>query len=93
MVDLFEHIGVGRWFRVLTGAVELSCALLFMIGPTVFNASALLAATMLVGVGVHLFIVGGNPLPVITLCLLTAGAAWRTPMGSTARQVPNFSHR
>jgi uncharacterized membrane protein YphA (DoxX/SURF4 family) len=93
MVELFDHIGVGQWFRMVTGAVELGGALLLLLRPTVFYASAVLCITMLVGVGMHLFVVGGSPVPAAVLCLLSGFAAWRTlPIGAR-HPMPNLSHR
>jgi uncharacterized membrane protein YphA (DoxX/SURF4 family) len=93
MVDLFDHIGVGQWFRVLTGAVELAGALMLFFRASVFYASALLSATMFVGTGVHLFVIGGNPVPALVLCLLSAFVAWRTRPEGVASPHPSFSHR
>lgn len=48
MVQTFDTIGVGQWFRVITGVIELSAAaLLLMRGTTAFGA--ILAAAVMIG--------------------------------------------
>lgn len=76
MVQLFETIGVGQWFRFLTGAVEIAGAVLLLVPATGFFGGVLLAATMIGGVTTHLLI-GGSPIPAIVLGLLSAFVAWR----------------
>jgi uncharacterized membrane protein YphA (DoxX/SURF4 family) len=60
MVGLFEAIGIGQWFRYLTGSLEiLGAALLFV--PRLSGVGALtLAGVMLGAIATHLFIVGGS---------------------------------
>lgn len=72
MVGLFEAIGVGQWFRYVTGALEvLGAALLFV--PRLSGVGAtLLAAVMAGAIATHLFIVGGSI--AIPLALLLAAA-------------------
>lgn len=53
MVELFERIGIGQWFRVLTGALELLGALLLVIPATGFLGALLLLALMLGGIVTH----------------------------------------
>ncbi len=76
MVQLFDAVGFGQWFRYLTGAVEIIGALLLLVPATGFFGGLLLAATMVGGVGTHLLI-GGNPAPAIVLGLLSAFVAWQ----------------
>jgi len=60
MVGLFEAIGIGQWFRYLTGGLEvLGGALLFV--PRLSGLAALtLAGVMLGAIATHIFIVGGS---------------------------------
>src|SRR4051794_26631770 len=46
MVDMFDKIGLGQWFRFLTGGLEVTGAILLLIPSTVPLGGALLAATM-----------------------------------------------
>ena len=67
-VQLFAAIGIGQWFRYLTGLIEVASALaLFVPSIAVFGALAL-AATMVGAIATHLFVVGGSPaMPAILL--------------------------
>lgn len=71
MVATYETIGVGQWFRYLTGIIEVGSAiLLFIPGKQVWGA-ALLACTMIGAVLAHLFILGPGSLPAIVLGVLS----------------------
>ena len=57
MVGLFDAIGIGQWFRYLTGLIEVASALaLFVPSIAVFGALALVA-TMVGAIAPHLFVV------------------------------------
>jgi putative oxidoreductase len=72
MVQLFEHIGIGQWFRYVTGFIEIFGAVLVLIPWTGFWGGLLLTVTMFCAIATHLFIIGGNPLPAIILAILGA---------------------
>jgi putative oxidoreductase len=76
LVGLFEAIGLGQWFRYLTGTLEVVGAILLLI-PRVSGLSALmLAGVMACAVVTHVFIVGGSPLGAIILLVVTSLVAW-----------------
>ena len=77
MVQVFDAIGFGQWFRYLTGAVEVVGAVLLLVPATGFFGGLLLAATMVGAVATHLVLIGGNPAPAVVLGLLSAFVAWR----------------
>ena len=77
MVQLFDAVGFGQWFRYLTGAVEVIGAVLLLVPATGFFGGLLLAATMVGGVATHLLLIGGNPAPAVVLGLLSAFVAWK----------------
>lgn len=71
-----EKIGVGQWFRYLTGGLEMLGALLLLI-PRLCGVGALILVCVMVGaVATHLFIIGGNPVAAIVLLVVTAIIAW-----------------
>ncbi|WP_115559392.1 DoxX family protein [Xanthomonas dyei] len=76
MVEVFDHIGLGQWFRIVTGAIEIIGAIALLLPATFALSGALLAAMMLVATGVHLFVIGGSPVPAIFLMAVTATIAW-----------------
>lgn len=79
MVEIFDAIGIGQWFRYLTGLIEVFGAFLLWIPITgiAFLGAVLLTVTMICAVLVHLLFIGGNPLPALLLGLLSCFAAWR----------------
>jgi len=77
MVQVFEAVGFGQWFRYLTGVVEVGGAVLLLVPATGFVGGLLLAATMAGAVATHLVLIGGSPAPAMVLLLLSAFVAWR----------------
>ena len=76
MVGLFDAIGIGQWFRYLTGLIEVGSALALLVPSfAVFGALALVA-TMVGAIAVHLFIVGSSPALPAILLLGSAGVTW-----------------
>jgi putative oxidoreductase len=53
----FERIGLGQWFRVFTGLVQVSGGILMCIPRTLFVGAVLLASTMIGAVLVDLFVI------------------------------------
>lgn len=76
LVQLFDAIGVGQWFRYLTAFVEIGGAVLILVPATGFIGALLLFATMAGGVATHLLI-GGSPIPAVVLGLMAAFVAWK----------------
>ena len=70
MVDLFTQIGIGQWFRVTTGVVEVTGAVALLV-PGFASVGALwLGFTMVGAVTTHLFVLHTSPVPAIVLGLL-----------------------
>jgi putative oxidoreductase len=76
MVQTFDAIGVGQWFRYVTGLIEVTSAVLLLTPPLAFFGALLLAATMVGAVITHLFVIGGSPAMPIILLAATATIAW-----------------
>ena len=76
MVGLFDVIGVGQWFRYLTGVIEVGSAVMLLIPSLAFYGAALLVPTMIGAVLTHLFIVGGSPAMALVLLLAVGTIAW-----------------
>jgi putative oxidoreductase len=75
MVQNFEQIGLGQWFRYLTGSLEVIGAVAVLIPATAAFGGALLAAIMVGATLTHLFVLPGSPIPAIVLFTLSALAA------------------
>jgi uncharacterized membrane protein YphA (DoxX/SURF4 family) len=76
MVQTFDAIGAGQWFRYLTGAIEAGSAVLLLVPSLAVYGAAALAVTMIGAIVTHLFIIGGSPAPAIVLLAITATIAW-----------------
>ena len=61
MVALFDAIGVGQWFRYVTGLIEVLSAVALLVPALAPFGALLLASTMVGAIATHLFIVGGSP--------------------------------
>ena len=76
MVALFDAIGIGQWFRYVTGLIEVSSAIALLVPSfAVFGALALVA-TMIGAVATHLFLIGGSPAMPAILLLGSAAVVW-----------------
>ena len=72
MVETFDKIGFGQWFRYVTGIIEVgSAALLFVPGRQAYGAGLLLC-TMIGAVLAHLVILGPSAMPALILGVLCA---------------------
>ena len=72
MVQEFEHIGLGQWFRYFTGGLEVLGALLILT-PSLAGLGALLLICIMIGATVtHLFVIGGSAVPALVLLALSA---------------------
>jgi putative oxidoreductase len=76
MVEMFDKIGLGQWFRYLTGGMEVIGAILLLIPATVTLGGALLVVTMAGAIATHLFILGGSPVPAVVLFVMVATVTW-----------------
>lgn len=76
MVTEFTRMGIGQWFRYLTGILEVTAALLLLLPRTAFWGGTVLAAMMLTCGLLHLFRMGGDPVPAIVLLFITGTVAW-----------------
>ena len=76
MVGLYDAIGVGQWFRYLTGAIEVTSALALFVPSVAAFAAAALAATMVGAIATHLFIIGGSVAIPVVLLAATSFIAW-----------------
>jgi len=76
MVGLFDAIGIGQWFRYVTGLIEVASALALLVPSLAVFGALALVPTMIGAVATHLFIVGGSPVLPAILLLGSAGVVW-----------------
>jgi putative oxidoreductase len=70
MVEIFDHIGLGQWFRLVTGAVEVLGGIALLVPAAAAFGAFFLGVTMICAVLTHLLVIGGNPTPAIVLAVL-----------------------
>ena len=73
---VFEAVGIGQWFRYVTGLMELTGALLIVVPRTKFFGAALLSMVMVGAVLTHLFILHNAPTAAAILLVLAGIVAW-----------------
>lgn len=73
MIDMFDDIGIGQWFRLVVGALEVAGAVGLMI-PRLRALAGLCLLVLLAGATiVNLTVLGTSPLPPIAYGALAAG--------------------
>src|ERR1700756_3769188 len=72
LVETFDKIGIGQWFRYLTGGIEVASAILLLLPRLTPVGAALLVCTMLGAVLTHLLSIGGSPVPALVLACFAA---------------------
>ena len=76
MVQEFDALGFGQWFRYLTAALEIGGAALLIV-PALAGIGALVLAVVMIGAIVaHVLVLGGSALPAIVLLAATLTIAW-----------------
>ena len=80
-VKLFVAIGLGDWFRYLTGVLQTVGGVLYLAPKTVPLAAAVTGSTMVGAILVHLFVlgtgIGGAVIPAIVLAFVVVVALRR----------------
>ena len=75
-VALFDAIGIGQWFRYVTGHIEVGSAIALLVPSVAVFGALALVATMVGAIVTHLFIVGGSPAMPVILLLGSAAVVW-----------------
>ena len=76
MVALFNTIGIGQWFRYLTGFIEVGAAIALLVPSIAVYGALALVPTMIGAVAAELFIVGDSAVPPAVLLLGAVGVVW-----------------
>ena len=80
MVDLFDKVGLGQWFRYFTGLLEVAAGIGLLVSRYAFYAAVLLAIVMVGAIIAHLTVLGSSPAaPAILLVLSGIIAYLRRP--------------
>jgi uncharacterized membrane protein YphA (DoxX/SURF4 family) len=76
MVQMFDTIGSGQWFRYVTGGIEVGSAVLLLVPGAAAFGAILLACTMVGAILTHLFILHSSPAAPIVLLALVSAIIW-----------------
>jgi putative oxidoreductase len=76
MIALFDAVGLGQWFRYVTGSLEVLGALLLVVPGTSAFGAVLLACVMAGAVVAHLAVLHTAPTAPFVLFVLSAVVAW-----------------
>src|SRR5438105_15225983 len=76
MVALFDAIGIGQWFRYVTGLIEVGSAVALLVPRSAVFGALVLVPTMIGAVATELFIVGDSAIPPAVLLLGTVAVVW-----------------
>jgi putative oxidoreductase len=76
MVSLFDAIGVGQWFRYVTGIIEVISGIALLVPSAAIFGAMLLIPTMLGAIVTNVFIVPASPAVPLLLLLGATAVAW-----------------
>jgi putative oxidoreductase len=76
MVGLFDAIGIGQWFRYVTGLLELAGAVLIVVPKTRSIGAGVLSGVMVGAIATHLFVLHNAPTAPLVLLLLAGFVVW-----------------
>ena len=76
MVSLFDAIGLGQWFRYVTGVIEVASGIALLVPSAAIFGALLLIPTMLGAIAVNLFVVPASPIAPLLLLTAAAAVAW-----------------
>ncbi len=75
-LELFETIGVGQWFRYVTGGLEIVGGIVLLIPGMAAFAAALLACIMVGAILTHLTVLHTSPTGPVALLAVLAIILW-----------------
>jgi uncharacterized membrane protein YphA (DoxX/SURF4 family) len=76
MVELFDKVGRGQWFRYFTGLLEVAGGIGVLIPRYAFYAAGLLAVVMVGAIIAHVTVLGTSTAAPIVLLVLSGTIAW-----------------
>jgi hypothetical protein len=75
MIQTFDAVGSGQWFRYVTRLIEFASAILLLI-PALSDRGPSFVPTMIGAILTHLLIIGGSPALPIGLLIVVSVVAW-----------------
>ena len=75
MVSLFEALGVGQWFRYVTGVIEIASGVALLVPRLAVFGAMLLIPTMIGAIIANVFMHASPVMPLVLL-LVAAAIVW-----------------
>ncbi len=76
MIEVFDKVGFGQWFRYFTGALEVTAGIGLLISRYAFYAAVLLAIVMVGAIIAHVTVLGSSPAAPVVLFVLAGIIAY-----------------
>jgi putative oxidoreductase len=76
MVQVFDKVGLGQWFRYFTGLLEVAAGIGLLISRYAFYAAVLLAVVMVGAIIAHVTVLGSSPAAPAVLFVLAGIIAY-----------------
>jgi putative oxidoreductase len=76
MVEVFNKVGFGQWFRYFTGILEVTAGIGLLISRYAFYAAVLLAIVMVGAIIAHVTVLGSPPAAPVMLFVLSGIIAY-----------------
>jgi uncharacterized membrane protein YphA (DoxX/SURF4 family) len=76
MVEVFNKVGFGQWFRYFTGVLEVTAGIGLLIFRYAFYAAVLLAIVMVGAIIAHVTVLGSPPAAPVVLFVLSGIIAY-----------------
>ena len=76
MVEEFNRVGLGQWFRYFTAALEVAGGIGLLLPRYAFYAAVLLASVMVGALIAHAIVLGGSPAAALVLLVLSGSIAY-----------------
>ena len=76
MVATFDAIGIGQWFRYVTGGIEVVSGAALLVPWLAPFGALLLVPTMVGAIVTHVLIIGGSPIAAVLLLIGAIVIAW-----------------
>jgi putative oxidoreductase len=88
MVEMFDKVGLGQWFRYFTGLLEVAGGIGLLMLRHAFYPTVLLAMVMVGAIIAHVNALGGSPVPAVAL-LVPSGiiASLRNPLNIISKDL------
>lgn len=91
MVEVFDKVGLGEWFRYFTGLLELAAGISLLISRYAFYAAAVLVMVMVGAIIAHITVLPGSPAAPAVLLVLTGIIGYLRKALNTRGRIPEVS--